>query len=119
MDVLIHENDLEKADYLFTNSLNYKKIHSGTHDVSYCFNDVKIELHFALTEKNQAKNSYKITRNVWDYTRLKEGFKYQYELLESFFYFYHIAHCAIHFEAGGCGIKPVLDLYILKQKNTG
>lgn len=29
------------------------------------------------------------------------------------YYFYHIAHMAKHFENGGCGIRPFIDLYIL------
>jgi len=28
-------------------------------------------------------------------------------------YFYHVAHMAKHFENGGCGIRPFLDLWIL------
>ena len=30
-------------------------------------------------------------------------------------YFYHIAHMAKHFEIGGCGIKPLMDTYVLKR----
>lgn len=116
VDILIHENDLEKADELLAKSLDYEKTHDGAHHITYLFGDVKIELHFSLIEKYQAKHSYKVAQKVWDFARVKEGYEYQYILDESFVYFYHIAHCATHFEAGGCGIKPVLDLYILKQK---
>ncbi len=116
VDILVHEKNLNKAGELLEKSLNYKKVHEGTHHITYTFgDDVRIELHFDLTEKNQAKNSYKVTKKVWDYARVKDGLKYQYELPEGFIYFYHIAHCATHFEAGGCGIKPVLDLYVLKR----
>ena len=30
--------------------------------------------------------------------------------------FHHIAHMAYHFLSGGCGIRPVLDLWILRKK---
>lgn len=116
VDILVHKKDLEKASELLEKTLNYDRIHDGPHHITYTFaQDVKIELHFDLIEKNQARNSYKIAHKVWDYAKVKEGFKYHYILDESFIYFYHIAHCATHFEAGGCGIKPVLDLYILRQ----
>lgn len=116
VDILVHESDLSKAGDLLEKNLNYERILDGTHHITYTYGeDVRIELHFALIEKYQAKNSYKIAEKVWDYARLKNGYKYNYTLDESFVYFYHIAHCATHFEAGGCGIKPVLDLYILKQ----
>lgn len=117
VDILIHENDLKKAGELLEKSLNYQKKGESTHDVTYEFGDVKIELHFSLIEKFTAKKSYKITRKVWDFARLKDGCRYQYILDESFIYFYHIAHCVTHFEIGGCGIKPVLDLYILRKKS--
>lgn len=117
VDILVHEKDVSRAGELLRKELDYEHVLDGTHHITYtCGEDVRIELHFALIEKYQAKNSYKITEKVWDFARLKEGFKYQYVLSEDFIYFYHIAHCASHFEAGGCGIKPVLDLYILKQK---
>ena len=117
LDILVHEKDIKKAGDLLENVLNYKKIHEGTHHITYTLGDgVNVELHFALIEKHQAVNSYKIAEKVWDYARIKKGFNYQYELREEFIYFYHIAHCATHFEIGGCGIKPVLDLYILKRK---
>lgn len=116
IDILVHEKDVVKAGELLVKELNYNKIQEGTHHVAYAFGeDVRIELHFNLIEKNQAKNSYKVARRVWDYASVKEGFDYRYELSEDFIYFYHIAHCAAHFEAGGCGIKPVLDLFVLRK----
>ena len=36
-------------------------------------------------------------------------------LTDEMFYFYHIAHMAKHFENGGCGIRPFLDLWILEH----
>jgi hypothetical protein len=34
---------------------------------------------------------------------------------DDLFYFYHIAHMAKHFENGGCGIRPFIDLWILDR----
>ena len=32
------------------------------------------------------------------------------------YYLYHIAHMAKHFEHGGCGVRPFLDIWILENK---
>ncbi len=32
---------------------------------------------------------------------------------DEMFYFYHVAHMAKHFEYGGCGIRTLIDLWIL------
>ena len=36
-------------------------------------------------------------------------------MTDEMFYFYHIAHMAKHFEIGGCGIRPFIDLWILDK----
>ena len=55
---------------------------------------------------------------VWDNASLKEGYSYYYEMSDAMFYFYHIAHMAKHFELGGCGIKPFIDLIVLHDIKT-
>ena len=40
----------------------------------------------------------------------------QYLVEYAFFYYYHIAHMVKHFEEGGCGIRPLLDLWILNHR---
>lgn len=37
---------------------------------------------------------------------------------DELFYFYHIAHMAKHFEYGGCGVRPFIDLWILNHRLT-
>lgn len=116
VDILVLEKDLFRAGELLENELGYKKNREGTHHITYSLgSDVKIELHFSLIEKKQANKSSEITEKVWDYAKVEEGYKYRYILDDSFLYFYLIAHSATHFEAGGCGIKPVLDLYLLNK----
>jgi hypothetical protein len=40
-------------------------------------------------------------------------------MTDELFYFYHIAHMAKHFMNGGCGIRPLLDLWILDNRLPG
>jgi hypothetical protein len=52
---------------------------------------------------------------IWEFTKPCEGESYHKELLDEFFYFYHIVHMAKHFVCGGCGVRPFLDLQVLKR----
>ncbi len=114
-DILVKEEALKKAQDVL-GELSFDKTHEGSHDITFtCGEGVIIELHFSLCETGDSGKTAELLRKVWQYARLKEGFKHQYILDDSFFYFYHIAHAAKHFSIGGCGIKPVLDLYILRN----
>ena len=112
-DILVKKQDFERAVSLFQNigfeidgDLNF-------HDVSLIYDDSNLELHFSICENNK-KLDY-VLKDVWDYSVKSENYKY----LETndFFVFHHIAHMAYHFLAGGCGIRPFLDYYVLKKNN--
>jgi hypothetical protein len=72
-----------------------------------------VELHFDLVEEGRAQNAIKELSKVWEHVSPVETDRYQHEMTDAFFYFYHIAHMAKHFENGGCGIRPFIDLWIL------
>ena len=112
IDILVHEEDLSRAIEVLKQKLNFSTdgIRSS-HDVSL-FSElgVHIELHFDLTEGEKAG----CLSDVWTYSEVKKGYKYWRQLQPSVFYFYHIKHMVKHFEAGGCGIKPFIDLYVMQ-----
>lgn len=72
-----------------------------------------MELHYNLVEDGRANESSKTLKNVWCNTVVRDGFEYWYEMTDEMFYYYHVAHMAKHFEDGGCGVRPVIDLWIL------
>ena len=39
----------------------------------------------------------------------------EHYLTDEAFYFYHVAHMAKHMRNGGCGIRPFIDLYLIRQ----
>ena len=53
-------------------------------------------------------------KDVWTYTDKVD----QYEFRENneYFAFHHIAHMAFHFLRGGCGIRPFIDLWLMRKK---
>ena len=117
IDILVHEEDLERASMLLGNVYGYKKDESGTHDVSlFSQNGTHIELHYKLSEIYYESSAEKLIDRVWEYACPKEGKAYYCVLSDEFFYLYHIYHMAKHFESGGCGIRPFLDLWILDNK---
>ncbi len=112
IDILIHNEDMSKATDLLINNCGYTYHGKGSHDVSlFSPNNIHIELHYELVEDGLVKEASKILNSVWNNTVKKS--KYCFEMTDEFFYFYHIAHMAKHFENGGCGIRPFIDLWIL------
>ena len=53
---------------------------------------------------------------VWNCT--EESETYQKSVTPEYFMFHHIAHMYYHFVNGGCGVRPFVDLYILRENMT-
>lgn len=114
IDILVKDEELESAITYLTNELGYSEKQKGDHDVTLTSQSgVNIELHFKLPEESLTKASYKILDNVWNESQKKEGYSHFFGMSDEMFYFHHIAHMAKHFEKGGCGIRPFIDLWIL------
>ena len=114
IDILVKKEELESAITCLTNELGYSEKQKGDHDVALTSKSgVNIELHFKLPEESITKASYEILDNVWNDVHKKEGYSHFFEMSDELFYFHHIAHMAKHFEKGGCGIRPFIDLWIL------
>lgn len=116
IDVLVRHEDFTRASSALVDMLGYRETMHSTHDVSFASPEgTHIELHFDLLEENRANNATRMLKNVWEYVAPKEDGGYFYEMTDAFFYFYHIAHMSKHFENGGCGIRPFIDLWILDR----
>ncbi len=120
IDILVHREDLENAVSCLTEAGLYAQKERSAHDVTLLTGQgLHIELHFDLVEEGRASGANKILNTVWENVSLKNGYRYWYEMTDAFFYFYHIAHMAKHFESGGCGIRPFIDLWILDRMDGG
>lgn len=116
IDILVHKEDLKKAISYLEENHGYTLKERASHDVSlFSKMGVHLEMHFDLLEEERANNAIRILNTVWDNVSLKDGSNYCYEMTDEFFYFYHIVHMAKHFETGGCGIRPFIDLWILDR----
>ena len=65
-------------------------------------------------ERMEAINA--ILDMVWVCSSPFKESPYCFQMSNDMFVFYHIAHMAKHFIAGGCGIRSFIDLYLLKKK---
>ena len=118
IDILVKKEDFARASTLIVQELSFEEKERTEHDVSlYSPMNVHLELHFSLIENEKwqkGKTSVtKILSDVWKDAKVKNGCEYQ--MSDAYFYFYHISHMAKHFECGGCGIRPFLDLWILNN----
>lgn len=115
-DILVKAEDIERAKKTLTEKLKYTLTGGTAHDISLSSpGNIHTEIHYELIETNRAAKSSKILLNVWE-SSAPLGNTYCYAMSDEMFYFYHIAHMAKHFENGGCGIRPFIDLWILNHR---
>lgn len=120
IDVLVKEEDLDRAVQVLVEKLGCRAESRHTHDYGlYTASGVHLELHFLLVESSAADNRDPVLETVWE--RCKPSDHEQvwcYAMPESLFYYYHIAHMAKHFQNGGCGIRPFLDIWVLDHREA-
>lgn len=113
IDVLVHEEDAERATKALVDSGFDSNGKMDFHDIHLFYGDVHLELHFNILEN--VKQLDGLLSEVWEYSEKITEFTYR-ETPE-YFVFHHIAHMAYHFLSGGCGIRPFLDVKILRDNN--
>ena len=112
IDILIKEENLDAA----INALIQKGFKCGEknyHDVSlYSPNNIHLELHFNIQENINTLDV--VLKDAWKYATLKHNSCY--EFTKEFFLFHIFAHMSYHFLGGGCGIRSLMDIWIIKHK---
>lgn len=118
IDILIYEQDLEKAVSLLVSDYKYiAQEKKNYHDVSLRSpGGVHLELHFNI--KEDIENLDIVLDNVWQYVTASSEMNYKYEMTNEFLLFHIIAHLSYHFTSGGCGIRPIIDLWLLEKNLT-
>ncbi len=114
IDILVPADRIDAAAECIVQHLHYELKGKSSHDFDLrAKNGQHLELHYDLIEDSFNVAGAQILQRVWDSAVLAPGFEYRYQMPDSMFYFYHIAHMAKHFETGGCGIRSFMDLWIL------
>ena len=114
IDILVHENYLKKAITAINSNNRFQVSEKHYHDVSLMTVDgIHIELHFSILEAND--NLDAVLKDVWEYTEPQENHKYSMRLTPEFFLFHIYAHTTYHFLKGGCGVKTIIDIFLLEK----
>lgn len=115
IDVLVKKEDLNRAvEALKKNNkfVQYGKV--NYHDISlFSPSNVHLELHFSIKENIECID--KLLDKVWDYCENTAENPFEFKETNEFFVFHTLAHMLYHFKAGGCGIRPFMDLYLLHK----
>lgn len=115
IDVLVKESDFDRAvtelachGWTVKGDIQYQNI------CLYAESGVLLELHFNIRVKMDAADA--VMDLVWQNVTLENEKLYTYCQTDAFFVCHQLAHMAKHVLVGGCGIRPFLDLWILKQR---
>lgn len=104
MDLLLKPEDLQRAGDALEDKLGYQPKGMSDHDIALISADgVRVELHHTLIKDDP------VLAKPWEHCR-------QGQLEGAYAYLYHIAHTAKHLRHGGCGIRPVLDLWLMERQ---
>ena len=117
-DVLVKEENLDRAVQLLTEQLGYVAGGKSDHDIGLrSSTGFLLELHYdTIQERYEVNGCREVLGKIWEHASPKEAGSCHLWLTDEMFYFYHIAHMAKHFSVGGCGIRPFLDIWIMQNK---
>jgi hypothetical protein len=112
IDVLVREDNLESAICVLE-AIGYRRENRHYHDVSlYAPNGTHLELHFNIQENMDSLDA--VLKDAWQYAEPASGSKYDFH--NEFFVFHMYAHMAYHFMSGGCGIRSLLDIWVMEHR---
>jgi hypothetical protein len=82
------------------------------HDVSlYSPNGTHLELHFNIQENMDSLDA--VLKDAWKHATPMGGSRYAFG--DDFFVFHMYAHMAYHFLSGGCGIRSLMDIWVMEH----
>lgn len=114
IDILVREEELDRAVNALVSGYSYRVDGKKSyHDISlYSPFGMHLELHHNIKETIDKYDE--LLTQVWEFSYHCDGAKH---LQTNEFLMFHLtAHMAYHFIGGGCGLRSVLDLWLLKQK---
>lgn len=117
IDLLVHRKDMQRAADALMAATDCKMTDTTGHDVAYLTaSGTGIELHHSLIEDGRIAKADRVLSDIWDHVeKSQDGGEYEYLMPDEYFYYYHIVHMAKHLSIGGCGIRPIVDLYLLNK----
>jgi len=110
IDVLVDEAKIARVDAALKDMGFTRESTGEAHDVYKKF-PLLLEVHKRLFP---ASSTYQaVFRDVWDFTRIEEGYTYALEIEAHMAYV--VAHIAKHFKSAGAGLRMLYDLAVLLE----
>ena len=115
IDVLVKPEELERVLGLLTDELDYTVGIKTPYDVSvFAPSGVHVEVHYRLTEEDERYDT--VLADVWE-TSLADGDAANRRLMcPEMQMTYTVMHTAKHFHNGGCGVRFLMDIFVLNSK---
>lgn len=114
IDILVKKDEVAAARDILVTKLGYKPGYETAHDISLDSpGGTHVELHFDLMEDDHYGEDA-VLKEFFSDAKPKEGREHHLVVTAEMFVYYHISHMAKHFVNGGCGIRPFLDVYVIK-----
>lgn len=114
-DYLLPKGECDRAVSLLTDKGGYTVLSATPHDIAVGIRgQITLELHNALFEESDRGT---VCPSPFE-SATAEGQGKRYAMHPDYLLFYHIAHMAKHFSMGGCGLRPLVDLWLLERGKT-
>lgn len=112
IDLLVPRDKLDAVVENITSGLDYRISTREAHDASlYARSGVHLDVHTLF--EGDTERCENLTR-TWAYAHTNGGT--ECFMTAEDFYLYHVAHMAKHIKNGGCGIRPFIDLYLIRKR---
>ncbi|MBP5416486.1 MAG: nucleotidyltransferase family protein [Clostridiales bacterium] len=115
IDILIREEDVGKALPAIEKGTDFQVKEKGYRDISMVSPYVHLELHFTIIENIEKMDA--ILSKAWDYAA-PSGEGSRYVFTPEFLVFHIVAHMCNHCKKTGLGIRPFIDLWLLRNKTS-
>ena len=114
IDMLVRPTDIERAQRLLIDELKYSFESDVAHQVALSSpKGFVVELHRSLSLMPCAAK--RVLDNAWDYcSPCKESSRLHY-MTNEMLYFYQLFNASKDFQKGGCGVRQVLDIWVLNN----
>jgi len=116
-DVLVHEEDREKAHEIFL-QLGMENSSKSENEWIYFYDNMEFELHCRLMNEGEVGNyqSHKNFMNrIWEYANNQDG-SIHYHLDISYHFVFVLLHLRKHFINSGVGFRQFMDLAVMMKK---
>lgn len=114
VDVLIDPNQLDEVRRVLEEN-GYVYDHTSTHEVVFNLDPfINLELHTRLTSVYHG-DKYKLFDDAWE-RAVPAGGKFKHRMTAEDLYIHALTHFAMHYETSGGGVKPVVDLWLIRRE---